>query len=85
MASELDTALSELVRATHEHRAPGPLPPLRETQQALSARVGAAAPLAEETDRIVNSVVIAADVLTRRATSPRRGATTAPGPAPATT
>jgi len=67
LAAQLDTALAELARSTREHRAPGALPPLRETQQRLSAEVGAAAPLAEETDRIVNSLVIAADVLARRA------------------
>jgi uncharacterized membrane protein YccC len=82
LAEQLDAALSELAQATREHRAPGPLPPLRETQQELSARVGATAPLAEETDRIVNSVVIAADVLSRGAASESRAA--ARGPAPAT-
>jgi uncharacterized membrane protein YccC len=82
LAEHLDTALAELAQATREHRAPGPLPPLRETQQALSARVGATAPLAEETDRIVNSVVIAADVLTRQTSESRTPATR--GPAPAT-
>jgi uncharacterized membrane protein YccC len=82
LVHQLDVALSELARATREHRAPGPLPPLRETQQELSARVGATAPLAEETDRIVNSVVIAADVLGRGPTSEGRAATVG-GPAPA--
>jgi hypothetical protein len=74
LAEQLDAALAELARAAREHRAPGSLPPLRETQQAVSARVGAAAPLAEETDLIVNSVVIAADVLSRHEPSgePRR-------------
>ena len=79
LAHQLDTALAELARATREHRAPGPLPPLRETQQELSARVGATAPLAEETDRIVNSVVITADVLTRRASY--RASALSPAPA----
>src|SRR5262249_22205939 len=54
LAEQLDTALAELARAAREHRVPGPLPPLREAQQALSARIGATAPLSEETDRIVN-------------------------------
>jgi uncharacterized membrane protein YccC len=84
LAERLDTALDELARATREHRAPQPLPPLRETQQALSARVGATAPLAEETDRIVNSVLIIADVLSRPVQSGRRSGATAAGPAPAT-
>jgi uncharacterized membrane protein YccC len=69
LARQLDAALSELAAATRDHRPPAPLPPLRETQQELSAKVGATAPLAEETDRIVNSVVIAADVLKRGAAS----------------
>ena len=85
LAARLDTALTELASATQEHRAPAALPPLREAQQELSARVGAAAPLAEETDRIVNSVVIAADVLTRRAWSTGQAAASAArGQAPAT-
>jgi uncharacterized protein YggE len=69
LAEQLDTALAELAQATREHRAPGPLPALRETQQALSAQIGATTPLAEETDRVVNAVRIAADVLRRRAPS----------------
>ncbi|HEY1592533.1 MAG TPA: FUSC family protein [Solirubrobacteraceae bacterium] len=73
LAGQLDAALVELADATRRHRPPGPLPPLRETQQELSARVGATAPLAEETDRIVNSVVIAADVLARSAPSASPG------------
>jgi uncharacterized membrane protein YccC len=84
LGEQLDAAMAELARATQEHRAPGPLPPLRQTQQALSARVGATAPLAEETDRIVNSVVIAATVLERPAGSASRASTAAPGAAPAT-
>jgi uncharacterized membrane protein YccC len=84
LAAQLDAALGELARATHDQRAPGPLPPLRETQQELSARVGATAPLAEETDRIVNSLVIAADVLTRGPTSASGATAPAPGAAPAT-
>jgi uncharacterized membrane protein YccC len=67
LAEQLDAALAELASATREHRAPRALPPLRETQQALSARVGATAPLAEETDRMVNSVLVVADVLGRPA------------------
>ena len=43
--------------------------------------MGATAPLAEETDRIVNSVVIAADVLTRGATGARPAATARGTPA----
>jgi uncharacterized membrane protein YccC len=67
LTHQLDSALAELARATREHRMPEPLPPLRETQQALSARVGPTAPLAEETDRIVNSVLIVDDLLGRPA------------------
>ena len=64
LADELDTALAELARAARERRAPTTLPPLRATQQALAVRVGHAAPLSEETDRIVNTVAVAAHVLT---------------------
>jgi uncharacterized membrane protein YccC len=74
LADQLDTALAELARAEREHRAPGTLPPLREAQQRLSARVGATSPLAEETDRIVNSVGIAAAVLARTPPPGRRRA-----------
>jgi uncharacterized membrane protein YccC len=84
LAGQLDTALGELAHATREHRAPRPLPPLRESQQQLSARIGATAPLAEETDRIVNSVVIAADVLTRGAAGESRPGAAVHGRAPAT-
>ncbi|HEY2259603.1 MAG TPA: FUSC family protein [Solirubrobacteraceae bacterium] len=84
LAEQLDSALAELALAAHQHRRPGPLPPLRETQQALSARVGATAPLAEETDRIVNSVVIAADVLARSAANAGPEVTADPSTTPAT-
>ena len=84
LAQQLDTALDELARATRAHQAPGPLPPLRETQQALSARIGATAPLAEETDRIVNSVHIIAEVLSRPAQTGRHADVATAGPASAT-
>ena len=84
LADQLDTALAELASAAREQRAPASLPPLRETQQALSARVGATAPLAEETDRIVNGVSVAADVLARPEASGDGTAAAAPGPTPAT-
>jgi uncharacterized membrane protein YccC len=64
LSQQLDIALAELSRAAREHQVPQALPPLRQTQQALSARIGATAPLAQETDRIVNAVAIAAQVLT---------------------
>jgi uncharacterized membrane protein YccC len=63
LADQLDTALAELGRAAHKACPPGPLPALRATQQALSAQVGATAPLAEETDRIVNAVILVAATL----------------------
>ena len=84
LAEQLDTALAELAAAAREHRAPVSLPPLRETQQALSARVGTTAPLAEESDRIVNSVLVAADVLSHPEASRGRAAAAAPGPSPTT-
>ena len=84
LAEHLDTAMAELARATRAHRVPGPLPQLRQTQQALSARVAATAPLAEETDRIVNSVLIIADVLSRSAQTGRHANVATAGPASAT-
>jgi uncharacterized membrane protein YccC len=68
LADQLDATLAELAAAAREHRAPSDLPPLRETQQELAALVGPAAPLAEETDRMVNSLAIAAHVLEAPAT-----------------
>jgi uncharacterized membrane protein YccC len=67
LADQLDAALAELAAAVRERRAPEPLPSLRDTQQALSSQIGRTTPLAEETDRIVNSMVIIADLLTRAA------------------
>lgn len=67
LAGQLDAALAELAAAARECRAPRPLPALRATQQALSSQIGRTTPLAEETDRIVNSIVIIADLLTRAA------------------
>jgi uncharacterized membrane protein YccC len=84
LAEQLNTALDELASATREHRSPAPLPPLRETQRALSARVGSSAPLAEETDRIVNSVFLIGDALSRPSTSNSRTGAAAPDTAPAT-
>ena len=63
LARQLDAALTELARAAHERRRPTELPDLPETQQALAARLGATTPLVEETDRMVNGVVLAAHVL----------------------
>ena len=68
LADQLDATLAELAAAAREHRAPSDLPRLRETQQELVALVGPAAPLAEETDRMVNSLAIAAHVLEAPAT-----------------
>lgn len=85
LADQLDAALAELAGAAHARRAPSELPFLRQTQQALADRVGAAAPLAEETDRMVNSVYVAAHVL--QAPSAQDAASRAhvgvPAPAPA--
>jgi hypothetical protein len=70
LADQLDAALAELAGAARELRRPRALPPLRETQQALASRIGASAPLAEETDRIVNSIGVTARVLERASASP---------------
>jgi uncharacterized membrane protein YccC len=72
LADQLDATLVELAAAAHEHRAPRDLPPLRNTQQELAALVGPAVPLAEETDRMVNSLAIAAHVLEAPATDGER-------------
>jgi uncharacterized membrane protein YccC len=72
LANELDAALAELASATRERRAPVGLPPLRETQQALASRVGRGAVLAEETDRMVNSIGVAADILERSTSTSKR-------------
>jgi uncharacterized membrane protein YccC len=77
LADQLEATLTELAAAAREHRAPSDLPPLRETQQELAALVGPALPLAEETDRMVNSLAIAAHVLGASATDADR-ATTSP-------
>jgi uncharacterized membrane protein YccC len=65
LAEQLDAALAELAAAARQRRAPRALPSLRDTQRALSGQIGRTTPLAEETDRIVNSIVIIADLLTR--------------------
>src|SRR5437763_1203933 len=72
IASELDTALAELASAARDRRAPGALPPLRETQQALAARLGRQAPLSEETDRMVNSLGVATHILEGSTTTSSR-------------
>jgi uncharacterized membrane protein YccC len=64
-ADQLDVTMAELARSAREHRPPSGLPPLRQTQQALAADAGPAAPLSEETDRMVNSLAITAHVLER--------------------
>jgi uncharacterized membrane protein YccC len=63
LAEQIDSALADLARSAREGRPPAPLPPLAESQQALSARIGATAPLAEETDAIVGSVTVVASIL----------------------
>lgn len=84
VADQLDATLAELASAARDHRGPDGLPPLRQTQQVLAAGVGPASPLAEETDRMVNSLAIAAHVLEvpymRARTSIK--AAVAPAPAP---
>ena len=60
LADQLDATLTELAAAAREHRPPSGLPPLRDTQQELAALVGPAVPVAEETDRMVNSLAIGA-------------------------
>ena len=65
LAVQFDAAFGELADAARARRAPGELPPLRETQQALAAQAGSATPVAEETDRMVNSLVVVAHVLER--------------------
>jgi hypothetical protein len=83
LAGQLDAVLGELAGAARDHRAPTGLPPLRQTQQALAARVGRSAPVVEETDRMVNSVEIAAHVLTAPAIDTRASITATPVSTPA--
>ena len=75
LADQMDATLAEVAAAAREHRAPSVLPPLRETQQELAALVGPAVPVAEETDRMVNSLAIAAHVLETPATDADRART----------
>jgi uncharacterized membrane protein YccC len=75
LADQLDATLTELAAAAREHRPPSGLPPLRNTQQELAALVGPAVPVAEETDRMVNSLAIAAHVLEAPATDVDRART----------
>jgi flagellum-specific peptidoglycan hydrolase FlgJ len=63
LTEQLDTALTQLADAARARRAPAELPAMPEAQQALVARLGPASPIAHETDRILNSVVLAAHVL----------------------
>lgn len=82
LGSQLDAALAELAKSARDRRAPGGLPPLRQTQQALAERVGAGAPPAEETDRMVNSLVVVAHLLGRWTTTPALSSTYAVRTAP---
>jgi uncharacterized membrane protein YccC len=81
LADQLDAAFAELAAAVGERRAPRPLPQLRATQQALSTQIGRTTPLAEETDRMVNSAVITADLLRRAAAAGSSAAQRAPAAA----
>ena len=76
LADQVDETLAELAAAAREHRTPSGLPPLRNTQQELAALVGPAVALAEDTDRMVNSLAIAAHVLEAPATDGERAGTT---------
>ena len=65
-ADQLDATMAEKAGTICPRAStPSDLPPLRATQQALAAEAGPAAPLTEETDRMVNSLAITAHVLER--------------------
>ena len=68
LSNEMKTSLSLLATAAREGTAPGPLPPLRQTQLALAGSVTAL--VAQETDLIVDGINTMAELLTRDA---RRG------------
>jgi hypothetical protein len=67
LARELDRTMLELAAAAREHRAPEPAAALRQAHQRLSRAAGPTAPLVTETDRMVDSALLAADVLRRAA------------------
>jgi uncharacterized membrane protein YccC len=56
LAHELERALAALEAAERDGRRPPPLPPLRAEHDALAAAEPANAPIALETDRMVNAV-----------------------------
>ena len=63
LARELDRAMLELAAAAREHRPPAPAEALRHAHEQLSRAAGPTVPLVTETDRMVNSALLAADVL----------------------
>jgi uncharacterized membrane protein YccC len=76
LTEEVDRALTAVAGAVQTGGAPGPLPPLRDLQQALVRRLDGADPvLASETDLIVNSV----DTLEHLAGLDESGAVIPPG------
>jgi hypothetical protein len=67
LAADMRLSLTVLAEAAREARAPRPLPPLRQTQLALSDSVN---PLVkQETDLMVDAINTMADLLTRDATA----------------
>ena len=77
LARELDRAMLELAAAAREHRPPAPAEALRQAHDQLSRAAGPTAPLVTETDRIVNSALLAADVLRRAADGPANSVSSA--------
>jgi uncharacterized membrane protein YccC len=65
LSTEMKTSLSLLASATRAGTAPGPLPPLRQTQLAVSRSLGDM--VAQETDLIVDGINTMAEILTRDA------------------
>jgi hypothetical protein len=68
---DLDAALRAIVESLRSGKPPGPLPPLRDDQLALRARLDERADpaievLASETDLIVDSVNVMAEILARQ-------------------
>jgi hypothetical protein len=68
LTSQIQRSLTLLAEAAREERAPSPLPPLRQTHQAIAKSLP---PVVEqETDLMVDAINTMADLLTREAAAP---------------
>jgi uncharacterized membrane protein YccC len=78
LARELDRTMVELAAAARERRPPQTGAALRRAHQQLSRAAGPTAPLVTETDRMVDSALLAADVLRGAAETAAAGSTSTP-------